>query len=430
VSKLERRLEAAEAAERTIKQATADLETRRKWEADARKRLEASGAALKKAENVFERARAVVAEREGKLPKNVRTRAGLDRALRQARTDLETLMDAFETARQRESEARQRHAEAKAALKAADKTSKAVERKSQQAQARFARRLETAGFSGPRAYEEARLSDGELESLTREIDEHEAGLKAAGLRLTRARQAVRGKKRPDLEALESRAEDAKTRSDETIKLAAEVRKEHDHVSGLCKEWASIERRTKTLERRYSVAGKIADVANGKNDRGIAFQRFVLAAILDEVLSAATQRLTLMTRGRFTLHRAGERADRRHAGGLDLEVFDTFSGSTRPVSTLSGGETFLAALSLALGLADVVQVQAGGMYLETIFIDEGFGSLDPEALDLAVRALMDLQAGNRLVGIISHVPELRERIDVRLEIRSSRGGGSRAAFVGT
>lgn len=117
----------------------------------------------------------------------------------------------------------------------------------------------------------------------------------------------------------------------------------------------------------------------------------------------------------------DRATRRSAGGLDLEVFDSYTGVVRSVSTLSGGETFLASLSLALGLADVVQSYSGGIHLDAIFVDEGFGTLDPESLDLAMRALIDLQKGGRLVGIISHVPELKERIEARLEVKSTDRG---------
>ena len=120
-------------------------------------------------------------------------------------------------------------------------------------------------------------------------------------------------------------------------------------------------------------------------------------------------------------------DLRRESGLDLEVVDNWTGGSRDISTLSGGESFMAALALALGLADVVQAYSGGVHLETIFVDEGFGSLDPEALDAAMRVLQDLQKGGRLVGIISHVDELKERIDVRLEVTGGERG-SRARFV--
>jgi exonuclease SbcC len=114
------------------------------------------------------------------------------------------------------------------------------------------------------------------------------------------------------------------------------------------------------------------------------------------------------------------------GGLSLEVSDSFTGRSRPANTLSGGETFLASLSLALGLADVVQSRQGGVRLDTMFIDEGFGTLDPDSLNSAMNTLIDLQNTGRMVGIISHVPELEERIDARLRVTPAEKG-SKAEF---
>ena len=174
-------------------------------------------------------------------------------------------------------------------------------------------------------------------------------------------------------------------------------------------------------------GNLSDTANGRNAKRMTFQRFVLTALLDDVLISATERLHRMSKGRYRLHRAAENKDARAAGGLDLEVEDAYTGKSRHVSSLSGGESFQAALALALGLADVVQSYSGGVHLETMFVDEGFGSLDPEALDLAVNTLIDLQKSGRLVGVISHVADLKERIDVRLQVTAGKDG-STAKFV--
>ena len=165
---------------------------------------------------------------------------------------------------------------------------------------------------------------------------------------------------------------------------------------------------------------LSDTASG---RTMTFQRYVLGVFLDEVLVAATRRLLEMSRGRYRLHAAAGTADGRRVGGLDIEVFDEFTGLDRPASTLSGGEGFLASLALALGLAEVVQSFSGGIRLDTVFIDEGFGSLDPEALDAAIETLLGLREHGRLVGVISHVPELRERIDCRLEVRPTQRGST-------
>jgi exonuclease SbcC len=150
--------------------------------------------------------------------------------------------------------------------------------------------------------------------------------------------------------------------------------------------------------------------------------------LDDVLVQASQRLKMMSKGRYELYRQREKGKGAGASGLELMVEDAYNGKQRPVATLSGGESFMAALSLALGLSDVVQAYAGGIKLDTLFVDEGFGSLDPESLDLAVNTLIDLQSSGRMIGIISHVPELKERINVRLDVHSSRTGSTTSVVV--
>jgi exonuclease SbcC len=146
-----------------------------------------------------------------------------------------------------------------------------------------------------------------------------------------------------------------------------------------------------------------------------------------VLQSANLRLQVMSRGRYALRRAEGTEDRRRKAGLDLDVLDSHTDRPRSVRTLSGGEGFLAALSLALGVVDVVQAYAGGIRIDTLFIDEGFGSLDPEALDAALQALVDLQSSGRLVGVISHVAEMKDRIPARLAVTRT-AVGSRADFV--
>ena len=178
---------------------------------------------------------------------------------------------------------------------------------------------------------------------------------------------------------------------------------------------------KELESRYAIYGVLSDVANGRTSNKISLQRFVLSVLLDDVLIQASQRLSLMSKGRYQLLRRQTSSDNRKVSGLELDIEDAYTGKSRSVSTLSGGESFMAALSLALGLSDVVQAYAGGIKLDTLFIDEGFGSLDQESLDLAIRTLVDLQATGRMIGIISHVTELKEQMALRLDVISSKTG---------
>lgn len=188
----------------------------------------------------------------------------------------------------------------------------------------------------------------------------------------------------------------------------------DKVQAITKEMASI-------EEEYKTVGELCDIASGKNTYRVTFERYVLAAFLDQILIAANGRLNKMTSGRYELLRKTDRSKGNIQSGLELLVFDHYTGGTRHVKTLSGGESFKASLSLALGLADVVQGYSGGVSMETMFIDEGFGTLDPESLENAIETLIDIQSTGRLVGIISHVPELKERIDARFEVIATQTG---------
>lgn len=184
---------------------------------------------------------------------------------------------------------------------------------------------------------------------------------------------------------------------------------------------------KDIENEYSVIGKLSRVANGKNSKKLSFERYVLAAFLEDILKAANSRLMKMTDQRYKLKRYEDVLDKRMAGGLDLQVFDYYTGISRHVNTLSGGESFKASLAMALGLSDIVQAYAGGIRLDTMFIDEGFGTLDSESLDQAVECLIEIQKTGRLVGIISHVDDLKERIKTKLEITSTNSGSKSNNF---
>jgi exonuclease SbcC len=150
---------------------------------------------------------------------------------------------------------------------------------------------------------------------------------------------------------------------------------------------------------------------------------VLAARLEQVAAAASQRLDRMSSGRYQLAHAATGGNARDRGGLNLRVLDAWTGSDRDPATLSGGETFSASLALALGLADVVTAEAGGSQLDTLFVDEGFGTLDDDTLDEVMGVLDDLREGGRVVGLVSHVADLRQRIPVQLRVDKGRTGST-------
>ncbi len=194
------------------------------------------------------------------------------------------------------------------------------------------------------------------------------------------------------------------------------------------EWLRLQNNDAVQREKVDFVFRLHELANGGSSglKGVTFERFVLGSILEEVIMAANIRLREMSRGRYELQRTEVDGSGRGHRGLDLTIFDSYTGYARSANTLSGGETFLASLALALGLADIVQAYAGGIHLDTMFIDEGFGTLDPDTLDVALESLVALQQSGRLIGVISHVPELKQRIPVHLTVQKVERG-SRAFF---
>jgi exonuclease SbcC len=228
----------------------------------------------------------------------------------------------------------------------------------------------------------------------------------------------------DFEARQNDFQDADRARSEGLAIKLQVQDRLKSLAAARARVTLLSRDITNLEERYKVIGKLAGVAAGQPPHNLSrvnFPRFVLAARLDEVLEQASHRLYKMSRGQFILKRATDQEDKRKNSGLELEVEDAFSGTRRPTSSLSGGEGFMASLCLALGLADVVQSRLGGVRLEAVFVDEGFGTLDSETLDLAMKTLSELQAGGRMVGVISHVPELKDQIAHRLVVRKAHDG---------
>ena len=206
-------------------------------------------------------------------------------------------------------------------------------------------------------------------------------------------------------------------------------KETKHIETTLASLETLEQVMGEAREEVTFLSRLNDLANGGEQgfKNVTFERYVLGAILDEVVYAANLRLQTMSRNRYSLERSDYTGGGRGKQGLDLAVMDAFTGQSRPANTLSGGETFLASMALALGLADVIQSYAGGIHMDTMFIDEGFGTLDPDTLELAMETLVKLQSSGRLIGMISHVPELKTRIPAHLEV--TRGDdGSTAKFV--
>jgi len=296
------------------------------------------------------------------------------------------------------------------------------------AQQRWAQALESSPFDSENTYQSHQQSSGELQKLRQSLQDFENKLAGQEGALKEQLEFLADKQRPDLLVIEQKLQVAKQTLEEAETQWLVLDKRVDLLFSTQKTLLDMKQQAKKLEASYALYGTLSNVANGQSYEKISLQRFVLGVLLDDVLIEASHRLSLMSKGRYMLLRKTEKAKGNKASGLELMVDDAYTGVQRPVATLSGGESFMAALSLALGLSDVVQAYSGGIRLDMLFIDEGFGSLDPESLELAIRTLLDLQEAGRMVGVISHVSDLREQIPLRLDVISGHRG-SHTELVG-
>ena len=281
--------------------------------------------------------------------------------------------------------------------------------------------LTASVFDTESVFQQSLLSEAQMSALQAKISHFQDQFKELQGRIKQQEKALSEQQLPDLEKIERLFIEQETRYQQADLSWNNLSSRLNQFTEVHKKLQTLLAENIRLEASYAVYGTLSDVATGKTANNISLQRFVLSVLLDDVLIQATQRLGMMSKGRYLLLRKDQRSKGRGAFGLDLDVEDAYTGKTRSVATLSGGESFMAALALALGLSDVVQAYAGGIKLDMLFIDEGFGSLDQESLDLAIRTLIDLQASGRMIGIISHVSELKEQMAVRLDVESSRTG---------
>jgi len=381
------------------------------------------------ADGAHRAAEAVVVERQAVVPVEYRNSNTLSAARQQVMAKQQALKASFEAAQNAVKDFQQQVAVAKTSLAGTKEHVGSTLVRYQNAQTEFNTRLEQAQFTSLDEFQGAKKPKEYIEKLAERISLFDTNLNSAKDRLQRAKEATTELTMPEMIKIEQALAEVTLKHNQVlaqqVKLSNElIKQEADH-----KKIQKLNGQLDRLAEVYGIIGKLAETANGKNEYGLTFQRFVLGSLLEDVADAANMRLKMMSRGRYLLQRTMDRARKNAAGGLELEVLDNYTGVARGVGTLSGGETFLASLSLALGLADVVQSYAGGIHLDTILVDEGFGTLDPEALDMAIKALVDLQKGGRLVGIISHVPELKERIDARLEVSTGKHGSTAQFKVG-
>lgn len=286
--------------------------------------------------------------------------------------------------------------------------------------------MREAGFDSLAAALDAARTPETMEDLSQRIAEADKAEAAARAVLAEPELAdVGAGEEVDVSQVQEEAEGARDRAESALVELRTAARASEELASIGTELVGRIDQLEPAEQAFAELDALTDVVNGRgqNARKMSLRSYVLAARLEEVAAAGTERLRSMSQGRYSFVHSDAAGARGMRGGLGIDVLDDFSGLVRPAKTLSGGESFLASLSLALGLADVVAAETGGSLLDTLFIDEGFGTLDTETLDLVMGTLDELRAGGRVVGLVSHVEELRQRIPTRLRARKARSGST-------
>lgn len=400
-----------------LEQAAKRRETAEKAQSDAATRLAANQAALDERED---RLRAL---KIGADETRQRLAARID-AAHQAAADRQREIDAARSAYQTLDK---RKTAAQSAVDAAQKQLAALEKDLRAQTEAFEQKRAAHGFEDEASYRLAKRTNADIERLDREIRNYDEQKRTLAAQTHELEDKLSGRQRTDLAALQNRraaALDRQAKAENAEK--AMVRKLTLHESAereIRQANAAIQKKRGKWQIIQELYTCCAGIAAGNPRAKLTFEAYVQQYYFRFVVAAANKRLTRLTDGMFTLRVMREAANRVSQSGLDLEVLDRSTGQARDVSTLSGGESFLASLALALGLSDAVQSQSGQIRMDAMFIDEGFGSLDENALRSSIDVLMELADGKRLIGIISHVQELEERIDKQIVVTKTPNGST-------
>ncbi|MEW2390617.1 SMC family ATPase [Streptomyces venezuelae] len=387
--------------------------------------LHAAREALARAEREYDRRLAQQQEAARRAASRTTLRDALDREQRSLEAELTRARGATGSVADRAAQLERQAAlltEAADAVRAADDTAERLK----DADARLADAAFRAGFDTPTAASAALLDDAGYREVQHRIDAWRNDDAAVRSVLAEPDTAAAAQRPPaDLRHAGEHAESAARRLRDTASARDAAARRCAELDRLSTRTAAATRRLAPLRAAHDRVARMAGLAAGTsadNERRMRLESYVLAARLEQVAAAATVRLHRMSSGRYTLVHSDDRTGRGRSG-LGLHVVDAWTGRERDTATLSGGETFFASLALALGLADVVTDEAGGVRLDTLFIDEGFGSLDDQTLDEVLDVLDSLRERDRSVGIVSHVADLRRRVHAQLEVVKGRAGSA-------
>jgi exonuclease SbcC len=415
-------LQAAREAGERIPRAQQRLEQRMEEREQAAQNVEQCASQREECLRALAAARAGEAAVRDALPAGYGGEDALHKRLVAVQNEADALEEAAAQAREELAHAERILAVAEATRLAEETAEQATRDECVLAARRFEKETLAAGFSAGAEINALLIPQEEMQRREERLRDYDTRCASVQSRRGALAAALAGK---DRSAAEEQLKKGQLLQEQARALSQQLggaRQRWESAKRSAEELKSINSRAEKAQGEYARAARVAQLIAGQNALKMPLRMYVLSMMLDQIVSYANQYFSTLSAGRYCLRRHAEAAGRGYSG-LELTVLDAYCGGERAVDTLSGGELFLASLSLAFGLADVVQGYAGGVRLDSIFIDEGFGSLDQDTLEIAMKALLQVQRAGRTVGMISHVGELKSRIPNRIEVRRTRDGGS-------
>ncbi|WP_242259502.1 AAA family ATPase [Bacillus cereus group sp. BfR-BA-01311] len=362
------------------------------------------------------------------IPENLQTVQAWKAQFDQAMQELRLMEDEWKKVQEAYQHWQNENIRIQAEQRGASNQFESAKLKKEETFARFMKELEQSGFTDEFTYKEAKLSDHEMEMLQKEIQGYYSSLEVLAKQIEELQAELKDKEYMDITALGEHITELQINLDIIKEKRQRAQNAVTYISDLHENIRRIDEQIHEEEKAFQELVDLYEVMKGDNESRISFERYILIEYLEQIVQIANERLRKLSNGQFYLKRSERVEKRNRQSGLGLDVYDAYTGQTRDVKTLSGGEKFNASLCLALGMADVIQAYEGGISIETMFIDEGFGSLDEESLTKAVDALIDLQKSGRFIGVISHVQELKNAMPAVLEVTKQKDGCSQTRFV--
>ncbi|GAA0451442.1 AAA family ATPase [Alkalibacillus silvisoli] len=362
------------------------------------------------------------------IPEEVRSLTYLEEEIRRTKSELQQLEKSFEDAQKSLEQAREYYTAVETNCKNAMAFLDELKAKKKRYEQSFYEELKNNSFTDEFSYQQSKKAESERQALKQEIEQYEQSFQVLTERVKELDQELEGQEKADLEELKKQLDAIKTKYEDVLNQYNLNGRRLEDIVNLRNQIEQSHAQAAEKEKKLNQIAELYDLLRGQNEQKLSFERYLQIEYLEQIIEAANERLRLLSNGQFYLVRSNRQEARGRQSGLGLDVFDAYTGQSRDVKTLSGGEKFNASLCLALGMSDVIQSFQGGVSIETMFIDEGFGSLDDESLNKAIDTLVDLQKSGRMIGVISHVQELKTAIPAILEVNKTKDGHSETEFI--